>query len=74
MTMSSVPPPSHTFNLMFCVYIYNRGFIPQNHAPDDIKIDGCTPQFTHYLFSTVPGQHPIRVVLWPITRKFQNAL
>ena len=83
MTMSSVPPPSHTFNLMFCVYIYNRGFIPHNHVPDDIEIyqfrrvifEGYAPEFTHSIFSTVPGiEHPVRVVIWPSTHKSRNAL
>ena len=29
-----------SLNLIFCLYIYNKGFIPdvQNHVPDDIKI------------------------------------
>jgi len=38
-TITTDPPPLPlTLNLMFCVYIYNRELIPQNHVSDDIEI------------------------------------
>jgi len=63
------------------MYIYDGWFIPlvpsQNDIPSDIKfyhfrrdlIQGNTPHFTHSLFSTIPGQHCVRVVLCsPLTK------
>ena len=69
---------------MFCVYIYNRGFIPlRNYVADVIKIyqfrrahiESYAPHFADGL--TGPGHsndYSVRVVLWPTACKFRNAL
>jgi len=77
-------PLLFSLNLILCMYIYNRGFIPlQKHVPDDIKIyqllraviESYAPHFADG--SIGPGHsidYPVRVVLWPATRKFRNVL
>ena len=76
-------PRPVTFNLLFGVYIHHGGFNPlvpsQNHIPSDfeiyhfrrILIQDYVPQFTPTFFSTFSGQHPVRVVLWPITPNYE---